>query len=74
MNRIGAILACALLASSSLHAGEFPDSWTWDGDPQMRADHAGLEGKPMPNLTLWGWMNGATDPATLKGKVLVVDF
>jgi hypothetical protein len=40
----------------------------------MRADHAGLEGKPMPNLTLWGWMNGATDPATLKGKVLVVDF
>jgi thiol-disulfide isomerase/thioredoxin len=68
------MLVCAALVSPVLHAGEFPDAWTWDNDPQMRADHAGLEGRPMPKLTLWGWMNGEVDPTALKGRVIVVDF
>ena len=55
-------------------AGEFPDSWTWDNKPEQRANHATLEGKPMPSLDLTGWINGEVKPAELKGKVVVVDF
>ena len=55
-------------------AGEFPDSWTWDNNPEQRAGHAALEGKPMPPLEVTGWINGEVKPANLKGKVIVVDF
>lgn len=55
-------------------AGEFPDSWTWDKDPERRASHAALEGKPMPALDPSEWINGAVTPADMKGKVVVVDF
>jgi thiol-disulfide isomerase/thioredoxin len=71
------MIACAtfgVLTSTSLHAGEFPDSWTWDDTPQMRASHAGLEGKPEPVLDVAGWMNGEVNLANLQGKVVVVDF
>jgi thiol-disulfide isomerase/thioredoxin len=64
-------LALSLLPAS---AGEFPDSWTWDDKPEQRADHAALEGKPMPPLEVTGWINGEVKPADLKGKVVVVDF
>jgi hypothetical protein len=30
-----ALAACGVLASQGLRAGEFPDNWTWDGDPQL---------------------------------------
>src|SRR5215510_4479216 len=55
-------------------AGEFPDAWTWDNTPELRAGHAALEGKPMPALEVTGWINGEVKPADLKGKVVVVDF
>jgi thiol-disulfide isomerase/thioredoxin len=55
-------------------AGEFPDNWTWDSKAELRADHAALEGKPMPPLNVTGWINGEIKPADLKGKVVVVDF
>jgi thiol-disulfide isomerase/thioredoxin len=55
-------------------AGEFPDNWTWDDNPQLRAGHAALEGKPMPALDLSEWVNGEVKPADMKGKVVVVDF
>lgn len=55
-------------------AAEFPDAWTWDNDAQKRAAHAALEGKPMPPLTVTGWVNGAVTPADMKGKVVVVDL
>src|SRR5437660_8551282 len=55
-------------------AGEFPDSWTWDDDAQVRSQHAALGGKPMPTLDLTGWINGQIKPADMKGKVVVVDF
>jgi thiol-disulfide isomerase/thioredoxin len=77
VKRLGAIIACAtfgVLTSTNLRAGEFPDSWTWDDTPQMRADHAGLEGKPEPVLDVAGWMNGEVNLANLQGKVVVVDF
>jgi thiol-disulfide isomerase/thioredoxin len=74
MNKLGGLLTCAILASSGLRAGEFPNAWTWDDDPQMRADHAGLEGKPMPSLSVWGWINGEVNTTALKGKVVVIDF
>src|ERR1051325_11033380 len=56
------------------HAGEFPDSWTWDSKPEYRASHAKLEGKPMPPLDLSEWINGEVKPADMKGKVVMVDF
>ena len=77
MKKLGTMItwtACSVLAASGLRAGEFPDNWTWDDDAQMRADHAGLEGKPMPKLEVTGWINGAVDLAGLQGKVVVVDF
>jgi thiol-disulfide isomerase/thioredoxin len=55
-------------------AGEFPDSWTWDDKPEFRADHAALEGKPMPPLSVTDWINGGVTSADMKGKVIVVDF
>jgi thiol-disulfide isomerase/thioredoxin len=55
-------------------ASEFPDSWTWDNEPELRAAHAALEGKPMPRLEVTEWINGEVKPADLKGKVVVVDF
>lgn len=70
LNATGVFL-CALPPA---FAGEFPDSWTWDDQPEARATHAALEGKPMPALDVTGWINGEVKPADLKGKVVVVDF
>ena len=74
-------LALSLLAGGSLLGGiaiasgsEFPNSWTWDTKPDARAAHAALEGKPMPQLNVTNWINGAVTPADMKGKVVVVDF
>lgn len=55
-------------------AAEFPGSWTWDTNQGNRAEHAALEGKPMPALEVTNWINGEVTPANLKGKVIVVDF
>lgn len=70
------LLAFCLPLSGALaaFAGEFPDGWTWDNDATIRADHAALEGKPMPALSVTNWINGEIKPADLKGKVVVVDF
>jgi thiol-disulfide isomerase/thioredoxin len=72
-------LCCCAAFSSILiilgaHAGEFPDTWTWDKDAQARARHAALEGKPMPAFDLSDWVNGQVKPADMKGKVVIVDF
>ncbi len=58
----------------SASASEFPASWTWDSKPEQRAEHAALEGKPMPALNVTDWINGEVKPADLKGKVVIVDF
>ena len=55
-------------------ASEFPDSWTWDTNPQVRAAHAALEGKPMPALHVSDWINGGITASAIKGKVVVVDL
>jgi thiol-disulfide isomerase/thioredoxin len=55
-------------------AGEFPDDWTWDDKPEVRAGHAALEGKPMPPLHVTDWINGGITADAIKGKVVVVDF
>ncbi len=67
---IASVFAFRLLG----HAGEFPDEWTWDKDTKNRAAHAALEGKPMPALSVSGWVNGEVKPADMKGKVVVVDL
>jgi thiol-disulfide isomerase/thioredoxin len=64
-------LICGMLPA---FAGEFPDNWTWDNQPDFRAGHAALEGKPMTALSVTNWINGEVKPADLKGKVVVVDF
>lgn len=68
--------AAALFAAWLFNAcaGEFPDAWTWDTTGDARAQHAALEGKPMPPLDLTGWVNGEVKPEDTHGKVVVVDF
>jgi thiol-disulfide isomerase/thioredoxin len=67
-------LSAAMFFALSTVAGEFADSWTWDDDAKVRADHAALEGKPMPKLDLSNWINGEVGLADMKGKVVIVDF
>ena len=67
-------LCSVVLGAFTVSAGEFPDSWTWDNDPNHRAGHATLEGKPMPALDPSEWINGEVKPADMKGKVVIVDF
>lgn len=67
-------LGSVFLGIWTARAGEFPDKWTWDDKPGIRAQHAALEGKPMPSLDLSKWINGEVKPADMKGKVVVVDF
>jgi thiol-disulfide isomerase/thioredoxin len=68
------LLALCFIWCFSARGGEFPDNWTWDTDAQHRSQHASLEGKPMPELDLTGWVNGQVKPEAMKGKVVVVDF
>jgi thiol-disulfide isomerase/thioredoxin len=58
----------------TVHAGEFPDDWTWDDKPGDRADHAALEGKRMPAFHVSDWINGGITANDIKGKVVVVDL
>jgi thiol-disulfide isomerase/thioredoxin len=75
MKRIYLGFAVLIVAAAlSAHAGEFPDSWTWDNEPAARKEHAAIEGKKMPALDLTGWVNGEVKPDDMKGKVVVVDF
>ena len=67
-------LGSFMLSMLAVRAGEFPDNWTWDNKPEVRAAHAALEGKPMPALSVTNWLNGEVKTADLKGKVVVVDF
>jgi len=73
--KLSLIIGLLALCATRIYAGEFPDSWTWDETSQgARAAHAALEGKPMPALSVTGWMNGKVEPAAMKGKVVIVDF
>ena len=73
--RASALLLSAFgLVALKTTAGEFPDQWTWDDKPEQRASHAALEGKPMPALSVTGWINGEVNPEDMKGKVVIVDF
>jgi thiol-disulfide isomerase/thioredoxin len=71
---VGAVACLFLTAGSRACAGEFPDTWTWDDDPKVRAEHATLEGKAMPALSVTGWVNGQVTADEVKGKVVIVDF
>jgi thiol-disulfide isomerase/thioredoxin len=76
-SRAGVLFFSIITLSNSalpVLAGEFPDEWTWDDKPGYRADHAALEGKPMPKVSLAGWINGTVSPSDIKGKVVIVDF
>jgi len=68
------LVSLALSTTLPLFAGEFPDEWTWDDDPKVRAEHAALEGKPMPEIYVTGWVNGKVTADDMKGKVVLVDF
>lgn len=76
MKRGKFLIALCSIASLALSAfaGEFPNNWTWDDDAKARAQHAALEGKPMPALDLSSWINGEVKHADLQGKVVIVDF
>jgi thiol-disulfide isomerase/thioredoxin len=68
------LLGSILFTTLAVRAGEFPDEWTWDDQPEVRAAHAALEGKPMPPFSVTDWINGGITSAGVKGKVVVVDF
>jgi len=68
------VLGSLLFGLCAARAGEFPDAWTWDDQPSQRADHAALEGKPMPAFHVTGWINGGITASDIKGKVVVVDL
>lgn len=73
----GAVLllgAIGLFCIRPVFAGEFADDWTWDDKADVRAEHAALEGKPMPKLSVAGWINGTVTAGDIKGKVVIVDF
>jgi thiol-disulfide isomerase/thioredoxin len=72
--KLSLIVGLLALTAARIYAGEFPDSWTWDDTPKARSVHAALEGKPMPPLSLSGWVNGKVEADAMKGKVVVVDF
>ena len=67
-----AFVFLALLVTA--REGEFPVDWTWDDDAKVRSQHAALEGKPMPALTVAKWANGEVKASDMKGKVVIVDF
>ncbi|HUA67995.1 MAG TPA: redoxin domain-containing protein [Candidatus Saccharimonadales bacterium] len=69
-----ALFLIPLTFGLSAFAGEFRDDWTWDETPQDRAEHAALEGKPMPGIDVTNWINGQVTAADMKGKVVIVDF
>ena len=71
---LGLSLLQSVPITSSVSAGEFDNTWTWDKDANVRAEHATLEGKPMPKLDLSNWINGEIKPNDMRGKVVVVDF
>jgi thiol-disulfide isomerase/thioredoxin len=68
------VFSAIVLGALTVRASDFPDSWTWDDEPQQRADHAALEGKRMPALHVSNWINGGITAADIKGKVVVVDL
>lgn len=73
--RVWLIVTSFIFVTLSAFSSEFPDSWTWDDTtPGARASHASLEGRPMPELSVSGWVNGEVKPEDMKGKVVVVDF
>ena len=68
------LFGSAIFGWFAARAGEFPDDWTWDDQPSFRAEHAALEGKPMPALHVSDWINGGITASAVKGKVLVLDL
>jgi thiol-disulfide isomerase/thioredoxin len=68
------LLVALFFGLLAARAGEFPDDWTWDDQPEFRAAHAGLEGKPMPALHVSDWINGGITASAVKGKVVVLDL
>lgn len=68
------ITVSVITLSTTVLASEFQDSWTWDNKPEIRKEHAAIEGKAMPGLTVTSWLNGEVKPDDLKGKVVIVDF
>ncbi len=65
--------ALALLMSTALQAGEFPDEYFFgaaDRSPALKA----LEGKPAPKIELAEWIGDETSLEELRGNVVIVDF
>lgn len=52
---------------------EFPATWFW-GEGMKRQRHLEMTGQPAPPLALKDWRGEPQDLASLKGKVVVVDF
>lgn len=74
MKRLRLAFGALVLSLLPAAAGEFPDDWTWDDKPEVRAEHAALEGKPMPAFHVSDWINGGITASAIKGRVIVVDF
>jgi thiol-disulfide isomerase/thioredoxin len=69
---LGTIALTVCLLASTTFAGDFPDSWFYNGVKQEQ--FAKIIGKPMPKLQLKRWINGDVKEADLKGKIVVLDI
>ena len=67
-------LAALLVSTVAVEAADpYPQEWFW-GDQSQRAAQDQLVGRQAPRLQVSNWLNGARPAATLRGKIVVVDF
>ena len=71
LTRLLTILLVIGVLTPLASAGEFPDSWFFNGRP---AKLVKLEGKKAPQFHAKDWIGDAQTLEKLKGKVVVVDF
>lgn len=70
---VGVAVLLSLIAADQKQR-EFPNDWFWDDDAATAQAHMAIEGKPMPPLSVSGWVNGEVKLEDMKGKVVVVDL
>lgn len=68
-----AVLAIGFLSRAASANEPFPDEWFYS-EADRPAELRGMEGEPMPELTLAEWIGDEVDFDEWKGDVIVVDF
>ncbi len=67
-----ALTSLALLGQGAVTVDQLAQEGHWLKDRWPL--HAPLLGKPAPALAFSHWLNGAVEPARMKGQIVIVDF